>query len=73
MVKIVRSETENARVALRNVRRDANSQIKQLLKDKELSEDEQRKTEDSIQKLTDKYIKEADGLLGAKEKELMVI
>jgi ribosome recycling factor len=60
-------------VAVRNIRRDANSDVKGLLKDKEISEDEQRQSEDEIQKLTDKFIKQIDGVLSAKEAELMEI
>lgn len=71
--RIVRHEAEQARVAIRNVRRDANSDIKDLVKEKEVSEDEARRGEDEIQKLTDKYIKDVDALLEAKEKELMEI
>jgi len=71
MIKIVRAEAENARVALRNVRRDANTQIKDLLKAKDISEDDERRGEESIQKLTDKHVQKVDELLAAKEKELM--
>lgn len=71
--RIVRHEAEQARVAIRNIRRDANQTIKELLKEKEISEDDQRRGEDEIQKLTDKYIKDVDALLEAKEKELMEI
>ncbi|MFY8272641.1 ribosome recycling factor [Pseudoalteromonas sp. SSDWG2] len=73
LIKIVRGEVESGRVAVRNIRRDANSDIKGLLKDKEISEDEARQGEDEIQKLTDKYIKEMDAQLSAKEEELMEI
>lgn len=73
LIKIVRGEVESGRVAVRNIRRDANSDIKGLLKDKEISEDEARQSEDAIQKLTDKYIKEMDAQLSAKEEELMEI
>ncbi len=73
LIKIVRGEVESGRVAVRNIRRDANSDIKGLLKDKEISEDEARQSEDAIQKLTDKYIKEMDAQLSAKEDELMEI
>jgi len=71
--RIVRQEAEQARVAIRNIRRDANSDIKELVKAREASEDEARRAEEEIQKLTDKYIKEIDTLLEAKEKELMEI
>ncbi|KPZ53964.1 ribosome recycling factor [Pseudoalteromonas sp. S3776] len=73
LIKIVRGEVESGRVAVRNIRRDANGDIKSLLKDKEISEDEARQAEDTIQKLTDKFIKEMDTQLTAKEAELMEI
>lgn len=72
-IKQARSEAEHARVAVRNVRRDANGDIKSLLKEKEISEDEQHQAEDAIQKLTDKYIGEIDKLLEAKEHDLMQV
>ncbi|MDH4275332.1 MAG: ribosome recycling factor [Gammaproteobacteria bacterium] len=71
LVKVVRHEGENARVAVRNVRRDAIADIKKALKEKSISEDEQRKGEEQIQKLTDQYIAEVDKALQSKEKELM--
>jgi ribosome recycling factor len=70
-IKVVRGEVEGGRVAVRNIRRDANSDFKALLKEKEISEDEQRQAEDEIQKLTNKFIKDMDEQLAAKEKELM--
>jgi ribosome recycling factor len=73
MVKVVRSEGEHARVAVRNIRRDANSDIKALLKDKEISEDDEHRAQDDIQKLTDEAVKNVDALLDAKEKELMEV
>ena len=73
LIKIVRGEVEGGRVAIRNIRRDANGDIKSLLKDKDISEDEARQGEDEIQKLTDKYVKEMDTQLSAKEAELMEI
>ena len=73
MVKQARPEAEQARVAIRNVRRDANNDIKELLKDKAISEDEQRKGEDDVQKLTDKYIAEVDKHLKDKEGDLMEV
>jgi ribosome recycling factor len=73
MVKIVRAEAEGARVAIRNIRRDANGDFKSLLKEKEISEDDDRKAQDEIQKLTDQYIKDVDKLLAEKEAELMEI
>ncbi|TCP94963.1 ribosome recycling factor [Cricetibacter osteomyelitidis] len=71
LTKLVRGEAEGAKVAVRNVRRDANDQIKALLKDKEISEDEERKAQDEIQKLTDIFVKKVDEVLADKEKELM--
>ena len=73
LVKVVRAEGESAKVAIRNIRRDANSDYKELLKEKEISEDEERKAIDAIQKLTDEYIKKVDQLLAEKEKELMAV
>ncbi|MBU0655298.1 MAG: ribosome recycling factor [Gammaproteobacteria bacterium] len=73
LVKVVKGEAEGARVAIRNIRRDANSTLKMLLKEKEISEDEERRAEDEIQKLTDRYIKEVEGVLEKKEKELMEV
>ena len=73
LIKVVRHEGENAKVAVRNIRRDANNDLKSLNKDKEITDDEQRKAEDDMQKLTDKYIKEIDTILAAKEKDLMEI
>ena len=73
LIKIVRNEGENARVAIRNVRRDANNTVKELVKNKDIAEDEGRREEDSVQKLTDKYVTEVDQLLAIKEKELMSI
>jgi len=73
LVKIAHQYAENGKVSIRNIRRDANSDFKDLLKEKEISEDECRKAEDSIQKLTDKYVAEIDKVLEAKEKEMMEI
>lgn len=73
LVKIVRHEAENARVAIRNIRRDANNDFKHRQKDKLISEDEARRGEDEMQKLTDRYIAEVDKLLAGKEKELMEV
>ncbi|WP_150538645.1 ribosome recycling factor [Actinobacillus vicugnae] len=71
LIKIVKGEGEQGKIAIRNVRRDANDQIKALLKDKEISEDEERKAQDEIQKITDGYVKKVDEVLAAKEKELL--
>ncbi|OOE87719.1 ribosome recycling factor [Salinivibrio siamensis] len=73
MVKVVRAEGEQGRVAIRNIRRDANNELKALLKDKEISEDDERRAQDDIQKLTDEAVKNVDALLDAKEKELMEV
>jgi len=73
LVKVVRGEGENCKVAIRNIRRDANSDIKSLQKEKEISEDEQHQSEDEIQKITDEYIKQVDAILADKEAELMEI
>ncbi|MEH6469613.1 MAG: ribosome recycling factor [Halopseudomonas sp.] len=72
-IRQARSEAEAARVAIRNIRRDANGDLKDLLKDKDITEDEQRGGEDAIQKLTDKYIAEVEAHLQDKEKDLMEI
>lgn len=73
LVKVVRSEAEGGKIAIRNIRRDANSDFKSLLKDKEISEDEHRQAEDEIQKITDVFIKQVDEILATKEAELMEI
>jgi len=72
-IKQARAEAEKGRVSVRNIRRDANGDIKDLLKEKEISEDEQRGGEDQIQKLTDKFIAQVDKLLADKEKDLMEV
>jgi ribosome recycling factor len=73
MTKVVRHEAEGARVAIRNIRRDANNDLKDLLKEKLISEDQERRAQDEIQKLTDKYIAEVDKVLAGKEAELMEV
>jgi ribosome recycling factor len=73
LVKVVKHEAEQARVAIRNIRRDANSDFKDLLKEKEISEDEERKAEESIQKLTNTYVGKIDNVLTDKEAELMEV
>jgi ribosome recycling factor len=73
LVKVAKNEAEGARVAVRNIRRDANSTIKELLKEKEISEDEQRGAEDDIQKLTDGVIKQIEQVLSEKETDLMEV
>jgi ribosome recycling factor len=73
LVKVVKGEAEQARVAVRNIRRDANAQIKALLKQKAISEDEERDAGDEIQKLTDRYVARVEETLAQKERELMEI
>ncbi len=73
LVKVVHSEGEHAKVAIRNIRRDSNSQLKDFLKDKELTEDDVRRGETLIQQLTDQHVAKVDELIGAKERELMEI
>lgn len=73
LIKIVKQDGENARVSIRNVRRDANNEIKALLKDKQISEDDERRATDEIQKLTDNFISDVDKILAAKEKDLLEI
>jgi len=73
LIKVVKHEAENARVAVRNIRRDANAHLKELLKEKKISEDDERRGEEEIQKLTDRYVAEVDKLLHAKEADLMAV
>jgi ribosome recycling factor len=73
LVKLVRNEAEGGRVAVRNIRRDANADLKALQKDKEISEDDERRATDEIQKITDSFIKRIDEVLAEKEKELMEV
>ncbi|MBE1287447.1 ribosome recycling factor [Alteromonas sp. LMIT006] len=73
LIKVARNEAEGGRVAIRNIRRDANSDVKDLLKEKEISEDEARATEENIQSLTNDFVKKVDEMLAEKEKELMEI
>ena len=73
LTKVVKSEGENAKVAVRNLRRDANNSLKDAVKAKEISEDDERRTQDDIQKLTDKHIAEIDKLVAQKEAELMAV
>ena len=73
LVKVVHKEAEESRVAIRNLRRDANDALKKFEKDKLASEDEVKKAQDEIQKLTDKYIKEVDHIMASKEKEVMEV
>ncbi len=73
LIKVARNEAEQARVAVRNVRRDANSSLKDLVKEKMISEDDERRGQEIVQKLTDQYVKEVDQVLEQKETDLMAI
>lgn len=73
LTKVVKGEGENAKVAIRNLRRDANAHLKESLKKKEISEDDERRAQDDIQKLTDRFVAEVDKLLTQKESELMAV
>ena len=73
LIKVVRHEAENARVAVRNLRRDANSTLKEALKKKELSENDERRSQDEVQKLTDRFVSEVDRMLQQKEAELLAV
>ena len=73
LIKLVKHEGENAKIAVRNLRRDANAHLKEELKKKEISEDDERRAQDDIQKLTDRFVAEIDKLLGDKEKDLMAV
>ena len=73
LVKVVRGESENARVAVRNLRRDANHTLKEALKKKEISEDDERRAQDDVQKLTDRHVAEIDKMLQLKEAELLAV
>ncbi len=73
LVKVVKSEGESTKVAIRNIRRDANSDFKSLQRDKDISEDDERRAQGEIQKITDKYVKEVDAQVEKKEKELMEV
>ena len=73
LIKVARHEAEQARVAVRNIRRDANSELKDAVKEKMISEDDERRGQEIVQKLTDQYVKEVDQVLAAKETDLMAI
>ena len=73
LAKVARSEGEQAKVAVRNLRRDGNEQLKKLVKDKAISEDDDRRGQDEVQKLTDRYIAEVDKLISAKEQEILTV
>jgi ribosome recycling factor len=73
MVKLVKGEAEDAKIAVRNIRRDANEQLKKMVKDKTASEDDERRSTDEIQKLTDKFVADIDKMVVEKEKEIMTV
>jgi ribosome recycling factor len=73
LIKVVKHEAESAKVAVRNVRRDANAHLKELVKDKKISEDDERRGEEEVQKLTDRYVAEIDKVLHTKEADLMAV
>ncbi|KAA0217909.1 MAG: ribosome recycling factor [Lautropia sp.] len=73
LTKVVRHEGEQAKVAVRNLRRDANEHLKKLLKDKEISEDDERRAQEEVQKLTDRFVAEIDRMLAVKEQEIMTV
>lgn len=73
LIKVVRNEAENARIAVRNIRRDANNALKERLKEKAISEDDERRAQEDIQKLTDRYVAEIDKILQQKETDLMAV
>lgn len=73
LIKVIKSEGETAKVAVRNIRRDANNTLKEALKKKEIAEDDERRTQDDIQKLTDRFVAEIDKALAAKEADLMAV
>jgi len=73
LTKVVKNEGEGAKIAVRNLRRDANEHVKKLVKDKEASEDDQKRAEADIQKMTDKYISEVDKVVASKEQEILAV
>jgi ribosome recycling factor len=73
MVKLVKGEAEEGKVAVRNVRRDANEGLKKLIKDKSISEDDERRAQEEVQKLTDRYVAEIDKVVAEKEKEILTV
>ena len=73
LVKVVKHEGENAKIAVRNIRRDANEHLKKMLKDKEVPEDEERRAQDDVQKMTDKFVAEIDKLVAQKEADIMTV
>lgn len=73
LIKLVKSQGEDSKIAVRNIRRDANHSLKELLKEKEISEDDERRVQDDVQKLTDRFVSEIDQMLAAKEVDLMAV
>ena len=73
LTKVVKSEAEDAKIAIRNIRRDANESVKKLVKDKVVSEDDERRSQEEIQKITDRYIADVDKLTQEKDKEIMTV
>lgn len=73
LIKVVKSEGEDAKIAVRNIRREANEHLKKLLKDKAVGEDEERRAQDDVQKLTDRFVSEIDRALQSKETDLMAV
>jgi ribosome recycling factor len=73
LTKVVRHEGEGAKIAIRNLRRDANDHVKRLVKDKEASEDDERRAQDAMQKLTDRMIAEVDSLVASKEQDILAV
>ncbi len=73
LIKVVKSEGENSKISVRNVRRDANDALKKMFKDKDISEDDERRAQDDVQKMTDQFISEIDSVVASKEKDLMAI
>jgi ribosome recycling factor len=73
MVKLVKGEAEDAKIAIRNIRRDANEGLKKLVKDKTISEDEERRAQDDVQKLTDRFVADVDKMVAEKEKEILTV
>ena len=73
LIKLIKSEGEDAKIAVRNIRRDANNTLKEALKKKEIAEDEERRMQDEVQKLTDRFVAEIDKMLSAKETDLMAV
>ena len=73
LVKVIKSEGEDAKIAIRNLRRDANESLKKLTKDKAISEDEERRSQDDVQKRTDRFVTEIDKIIQEKEKEIMTV